>query len=142
MTTDSVFILFKKTDFNTILACLGGKVYWWWRGHKIFVAEIGRSQFYWLLFFCKFGIQPLLKKMIAPYSHFKIITTFELSFFYTKPQYPVPYMSSLIKYQFDTIFSNSVPLEQMQDSESPKYIIHQTEYLFKFKNKFHWSTGP
>ena len=23
MTTDSVFILFKKTDFNTILACLG-----------------------------------------------------------------------------------------------------------------------
>ena len=24
MTTDSVFILFKKTDFNTILACLGG----------------------------------------------------------------------------------------------------------------------
>ena len=25
MTTDSVFILFKKTDFNTILACLGGK---------------------------------------------------------------------------------------------------------------------
>ena len=29
MTTDSVFILFKKTDFNTILACLGGKVYLW-----------------------------------------------------------------------------------------------------------------
>ena len=28
MTTDSVFILFKKTDFNTILAYLGGKVYW------------------------------------------------------------------------------------------------------------------
>ena len=27
MTTDSVFILFKQTDFNTILACLGGKVY-------------------------------------------------------------------------------------------------------------------
>ena len=27
MTTYSVFILFKKTDFNTILACLGGKVY-------------------------------------------------------------------------------------------------------------------
>ena len=27
MTTDSVFILFKKTDFDTILACLGGKVY-------------------------------------------------------------------------------------------------------------------
>ena len=29
ITTDSVFILFKKTDFNTILVCLGGKVYWW-----------------------------------------------------------------------------------------------------------------
>ena len=42
MTTDGVFILFKKTDFNTILACLGGKVYRWWGGHKIFVAEIGR----------------------------------------------------------------------------------------------------
>ena len=27
MTTDSVFILFKQTDFNTMLACLGGKVY-------------------------------------------------------------------------------------------------------------------
>ena len=27
MTADTVFILFKKTDFNTILACLGGKVY-------------------------------------------------------------------------------------------------------------------
>ena len=27
MTTDSVFILFKKTDFNTILPCLGDKVY-------------------------------------------------------------------------------------------------------------------
>ena len=27
MTADSVFILFKKTDFNTALACLGGKVY-------------------------------------------------------------------------------------------------------------------
>ena len=30
MTTDSVFILSKKTDFNTILGCLGGKVYRWW----------------------------------------------------------------------------------------------------------------
>ena len=27
MTTDSVFILFKKTNSKTILACLGGKVY-------------------------------------------------------------------------------------------------------------------
>ena len=47
MTTDRMFILFKKTDFNTILACLGGKVHWsWGGGHKIFVAEIGGSQFY------------------------------------------------------------------------------------------------
>ena len=29
MTTDGVFILFKKIDSNTILACLGGKVYQW-----------------------------------------------------------------------------------------------------------------
>ena len=46
MTTDRMFILFKKTDFNTILACLGGKVHRSWGGHKIFVAEIGGSQFY------------------------------------------------------------------------------------------------
>ena len=26
MITDSVFILFKKTDFNVILACLGDKI--------------------------------------------------------------------------------------------------------------------
>ena len=46
MTTDtcSVFILFKKTDFNTILAFLGGKVYRW-MGVKIFVAEIGGRNF-------------------------------------------------------------------------------------------------
>ena len=41
MPTDSVFILFKKTDFNTILACLGGKVYLWW--DVIVIAEIGVS---------------------------------------------------------------------------------------------------
>ena len=55
MTTDSVFILFKKTDFNTILACLGGKVYRWWGGHKIFVAEIGGLQFYWRWLFVNLG---------------------------------------------------------------------------------------
>ena len=32
----------KKTDFNTILACLRGKVYWWW-GPRNFVAEIGEG---------------------------------------------------------------------------------------------------
>ena len=41
MIAESVFILFKKTYFNTILACLGGKVY---RGGHNFVAEIrGRN---------------------------------------------------------------------------------------------------
>ena len=38
MTTDSVFILFKKIDFNTTLACLGVTVM---GGHRIFVAEMG-----------------------------------------------------------------------------------------------------
>ena len=42
MTTDSVFIFFKKTDFNTIL---GGKVYRWWGSHNIFVAEIRGHNF-------------------------------------------------------------------------------------------------
>ena len=41
MTTDSMFILFKKTDFNTVKACLGGEVYRWLCGHKISVPEIG-----------------------------------------------------------------------------------------------------
>ena len=65
MTTDSVFILFKKTDFNTILACLGGKVYIGEGGHKIFVAKIGRVTVLSMLTFCKFGT-PLPKKMPAP----------------------------------------------------------------------------
>ena len=46
MTTDHMFIFFKKTDFDTILACLGGKVHRSWGGHKICVAEIGGSLFY------------------------------------------------------------------------------------------------
>ena len=37
--TDSVFILFKMTDFNTILSCLWGRCIGW--GHRFFVAEIG-----------------------------------------------------------------------------------------------------
>ena len=41
MTIDDVFTLFKKTDFNTIYACLGGKVYQWWGGHKSFAAWNG-----------------------------------------------------------------------------------------------------
>ena len=48
---DSVFILFKETDFNTVLACLGGKVYQWW-GVINFCCRNrgGRLQFYqcWL----------------------------------------------------------------------------------------------
>ena len=52
MATDSVFILFKKTDFNTILACLGvrcinGGV------HNSFVTEMGGGVTIVLL--CKFG---------------------------------------------------------------------------------------
>ena len=48
MTTDSVFILFKKTDFNTILACFSvegviGVLVFGEGGHRTFVAEIGRS---------------------------------------------------------------------------------------------------
>ena len=42
MTKDSVFILFRKTNFNTILTCvrcIGDE------GHKIFVAEIGGRNF-------------------------------------------------------------------------------------------------
>ena len=46
MTTDSVFILFKKTDFNTILACLEGKVYLWWGVIKFLFPKWGGSQFY------------------------------------------------------------------------------------------------
>ena len=42
MTTESVFILFKKTDFNTILACLEGKVYrWWWGVIKFLLPKWG-----------------------------------------------------------------------------------------------------
>ena len=49
MTTDCVFILLKKTDFNTILACLaclGVRCIGDGGCHKIFVAEIGALQFY------------------------------------------------------------------------------------------------
>ena len=45
MTIDSVFILFEKTDFNTILACLGGKVYRDGGFIKFFVVEIGGRSF-------------------------------------------------------------------------------------------------
>ena len=43
MTKNSLFILFKKTDFNTILAytgvrCVGGK------DHRIVVAETGKGR--------------------------------------------------------------------------------------------------
>ena len=41
MTTDSVFILLKKTDFNTILACLWGKVYRWWGVIKFLLLKWG-----------------------------------------------------------------------------------------------------
>ena len=47
MTIDSVFILFKKTDFDSILAYLGGKVYRWWGVVIFFLAKIwGHSNFF------------------------------------------------------------------------------------------------
>ena len=64
MTTDSVFILFKKNDFNTILACLGGKVYL--RSGVIKFCPQNRGvEVLSMPTFAKFGT-PLLKKMIAP----------------------------------------------------------------------------
>ena len=41
-----MFILFKQTDFITILTCLGGTGISVMGVHNIFVAEIGGSQFY------------------------------------------------------------------------------------------------
>ena len=46
MTTDSVFILFKTTDFNTSLVCLGVRCIGDGGGGAKIVAEIGGSQFY------------------------------------------------------------------------------------------------
>ena len=54
MTTDSVFILFTKTDFNTILACLGVRCIGD-GGHKMFVAKIGGVAVLLMPTFCKFG---------------------------------------------------------------------------------------
>ena len=65
MTTDSVFILFKKTDFNTILACLGVYGVSARGGHTFFVAEIGGVAILLTPTFCKFGTPPP-KKMFAP----------------------------------------------------------------------------
>ena len=66
MTTesDSVFILFKKTNFDTILACLWGKVYWWWGLHKFFFAKIGGIAVLSCQLLENLG-HPLPKKMIA-----------------------------------------------------------------------------
>ena len=72
MTTYRMFILFKKTDFNTTLACLGGKVHRSWGGHKIFVAEIGGGRNFIDADFWKFGT-PLPKKMIAPLGTFEFL---------------------------------------------------------------------
>ena len=64
MTTDSVFILFKKTDFNTILACLGVRCIGD-RGHNIFVAKIGGSPFYRHRLFVNLG-PPFQRKCQPP----------------------------------------------------------------------------
>ena len=63
MTTDSVFILFEKTDFNTILACLGDAGCIGDGGHKIFVSETGDAVLSTPTF-CKFGAS-LPTKMIV-----------------------------------------------------------------------------
>ena len=55
MTTDSVFTLFIKTDFDTILACLGGKVYQWWGVIKFLMSKYGGSQFYQHQLFVNLG---------------------------------------------------------------------------------------
>ena len=54
MTTDDVFILFKKTDSNTILACLGVTCIGDGGGSYFFPKE-GGSQFYWCRFFVNLG---------------------------------------------------------------------------------------
>ena len=57
MTTDSVFILFKKTDFNTILARLGGLGVSVMRGFiNFFVAEMGGHSFTDTIFFFFFFV--------------------------------------------------------------------------------------
>ena len=65
MTTDSVFILIKNTDFITILSCLRGEVYPVVRDHKIFVAEIGGGHNFIDVAFCKFET-PFPKKITSP----------------------------------------------------------------------------
>ena len=72
MITDSVFILIKNTDFNTILACVGGKVYQWGKmgmggreGRRIFDVQIERGVAILLMLTDKFGT-PISKKIIAP----------------------------------------------------------------------------
>ena len=60
-----VFILFKKTDFNTVLAFLGGKVYRWW-GVKIFVAEIGEGRSFVDADFLYIWDPPFQRKWLPP----------------------------------------------------------------------------
>ena len=60
-----VCLSYSKTGFDTVLACLGGKVYQWWRGVVNFCRRNGGLQF----FECDFLYiwdPPLLKKMPAP----------------------------------------------------------------------------
>ena len=65
MTTDSMFILFKKTDFNTILACLGGKYIGDGGVHKIFVAKIEGVAVYQRQLFVNLG-PPFQRKCQSP----------------------------------------------------------------------------
>ena len=64
MTIDSVLILFKKTDLNTILACLGLRYIGGW-GVINYLSSNREAAIILMQTFCKFGI-PLPKKLRAP----------------------------------------------------------------------------
>ena len=82
MTTDSVFILFKRTDFNTILVCLGVRCIGD-GGYKFFVAEMGGgSQFYRRRLFVNLG--PPSEENASP-----LIVKNEVFNFVEKDHYPV-----------------------------------------------------
>ena len=60
MTTDKLFILFRKSDFNTILAHSGGNMYRWLQGLMVVdsVGKIGGPNFSGADFFLNLGPRP------------------------------------------------------------------------------------
>ena len=84
MTTDSVCILFKKTDFDTISACLRSKVSGW--GCKFYVTKVGGHNFLMLTFFVNLG--PLPTKMPAPnvMSEIKPLNVINIIKYYVAPK--------------------------------------------------------